>query len=51
MVWDLGGRSVPIIPLVDHTGNDLVIIDEESQVTFAGDWIWPTFAAVFTNWR
>ncbi len=40
MVLDLGGRNVSIIPLAGHTGSDLAIVDETSQVTFAGDLVW-----------
>jgi len=40
MELDLGGRSVTITPLSGHTASDLVIFDQQSQVTFAGDLIW-----------
>jgi len=40
MVLDLGGRSVTITPMSGHTGSDLVIFDQQSQVTFSGDLIW-----------
>ena len=40
LVLDLGGRSVTISPMSGHTGSDLVIFDQKSQVTFAGDLVW-----------
>ncbi len=40
MTLDLGGRSVTITPMSGHTGSDLVIFDQKTQVTFSGDLIW-----------
>lgn len=37
---DLGGRTVTITPMCGHTASDLVIKDDLSGVTFAGDLIW-----------
>ena len=40
LTLDLGGRSVTITPMSGHTSSDLVIFDQKSQVTFAGDLVW-----------
>ena len=40
MVLDLGGRSVTIKPMSGHTASDLVIFDQQTQATFAGDLVW-----------
>jgi len=40
MVLDLGGRSVTITPMSGHTASDLVIFDQQTQATFAGDLVW-----------
>lgn len=40
LVLDLGGRSVTITPMSGHTGSDLVIFDQQSEVTFSGDLVW-----------
>jgi len=40
LILDLGGRSVTITPMTGHTSSDLVIVDRQSQVTFAGDLVW-----------
>ena len=37
---DLGGRTVTISPMSGHTASDLVIKDDISGVTFAGDLVW-----------
>ena len=37
---DLGGRTVTITPMGGHTASDLVITDDTSGTTFAGDLIW-----------
>lgn len=38
MILDLGGRSVTITPMSGHTASDLVIFDQQTQATFAGDY-------------
>ena len=40
LVLDLGQRAVTITPMTGHTSSDLVVVDQQSQVTFAGDLIW-----------
>ena len=40
LVLDLGQRSVTITPMTGHTSSDLVVVDQQSQVTFAGDLVW-----------
>ncbi|MBK1856571.1 MBL fold metallo-hydrolase [Verrucomicrobiaceae bacterium 5K15] len=37
---DLGGRTVTITPMKGHTASDLVITDDLSGTTFAGDLVW-----------
>ena len=37
---DLGGRTVTITPMRGHTASDLVITDDLSGTTFAGDLVW-----------
>ena len=37
---DLGGRSVSIIPMSGHTNSDLIVTDDSTGTTFAGDLIW-----------
>ena len=53
---DLGGRSVTIMPMSGHTGSDLVIVDDETGITFGGDLIWdgifPNFmSSLPSQWR
>ena len=40
LTLDLGGRSVTITPMSGHTASDLVITDDLSGITFAGDLMW-----------
>ena len=40
MELDLGGRRVTITPMSGHTASDLVVFDQQTQTTFAGDLIW-----------
>jgi len=37
---DLGGRTVSIIPMNGHTNSDLIITDDTTGTTFAGDLMW-----------
>lgn len=37
---DLGGRTVSIIPMLGHTQSDLIVTDDTTGSTFAGDLIW-----------
>lgn len=37
---DLGGRSVSIIPMSGHTNSDLIVTDDSTGTTFAGDLMW-----------
>ncbi|MCH6259336.1 MBL fold metallo-hydrolase, partial [Puniceicoccaceae bacterium K14] len=40
LLLDLGGRTVTITPMRGHTASDLIITDDHSGTTFAGDLIW-----------
>jgi len=40
LTLELGGRTATITPMRGHTGSDLVITDDLSGTTFAGDLIW-----------
>ena len=56
MPLDLGGRTVTITPMRGHTGSDLVIVDDETGITFGGDLIWdgifPNFmSSLPSQWR
>lgn len=37
---DLGNRQVELVPLSGHTKSDVAIVDENADVTFAGDLLW-----------
>lgn len=40
ITFDLGGRTVTIMPMSGHTNSDLVIRDDETRVVFGGDLMW-----------
>lgn len=37
---DLGGRTITITPMSGHTSSDLIVTDDSTGTTFAGDLIW-----------
>ena len=37
---DLGGRTVTIKPTRGHTASDIVVVDDQTGVTFSGDLLW-----------